>query len=78
MATGHGSCGSGNKKSLRSWAHSAPSAVAEAYQAESGQQGCSGRETDVLVMQPANVGQGDNLAGSRWLYRSAVGRIFLQ
>jgi hypothetical protein len=63
----HGSCGSCNTKSLRSWARSAPSVLAEAQQAESGQQDSSGRETHVLVMQSAEVGQGNHLTCVKWL-----------
>ena len=46
--------------------------LVETNQAESGQQGCSGRETDVLVMKPAEVGQGDALDCSGRLDKPAA------
>ena len=67
-----------NTKSVSSWAHSAPSVLAEAQRAESGQRGCSGGEAHVLVMEAAEVGQGNHLTCVRQLDSAAVGRIFLQ
>jgi hypothetical protein len=46
---------SGKTKSTRSSAHPAPSVLAEAKQAKWGQRGCSGRETEVLVMKAAEI-----------------------
>jgi len=40
--------------------------------------GCSGRETDVLVMETADVRYGEHLSGGRWLYGSTLRRILVQ
>ena len=52
--------------------------LVETNQAESGQRGCSGRETDVLVMKPAVVGQGVALTRAGGLDGPARRRILAQ
>jgi len=44
----------------------------------SGQAGCSGGQADVLVMQPAEVGQGDNLTRVGRLDSAAIGSILVR
>ena len=63
---------------MRSSVHAASCVLVETKQAKSDQRGCSGRETDVLVMEAAEVGQGNHLTWVRQLYSSAVRRIFVQ